>query len=154
MKRAVASLVAAVAVVSAPGSQPAAGAAAKTTVLEDRYEAPAAGVQLGTMHYVNAAHDCAERRGCVTFDLDGRYRYAQVEIVDDSGLTARAEVPAVRYGEVCGETAYPLKVEGLDEVSFIVLAGLCTDDETPSTPTSGTIRITLARSLAALGVDR
>lgn len=154
MKRIAASVIAIVAVVAGATLQPAAGAAPKTTLLEERYEAPAAGAMIGTIQYVELLHDCEDRVGCVTFDLDGRYRWAQVELVDDSGLTARAEVPAVRYGEVCGKTSFPLKVEGLDEVSFFVLAGLCADDETPSTPTSGTIRVTLAKSLAALGVSR
>ncbi|HEX2295776.1 MAG TPA: hypothetical protein VHN37_10750 [Actinomycetota bacterium] len=153
MKRSVASLAVVVALVAGPAVRPA-GAGSKTTVLEQRYEAPAVGVMVGTIQYVNLAHDCEDRIGCVTFDLGGRYRWAQVEIEDDSGLTARAEVPTVRYGEVCGKTSYPLKVEGLQEVSFIMMPGVCADEETPSTPTSGTVEVTLARSLAALGVSK
>ena len=137
-----------VAVTLVPGSS-ATGAPPKPVVMEQAYDAPALGVSVSN-YFEAEEHDCARRLGCAQFDVPPGYKYAKVEIVDATGANVKAVVPAVVYGEVCGATTHPLRIEGLDQVTFVIVAGLCSDDETPSTPTSGTVRVTMARSVAAL----
>jgi hypothetical protein len=80
--------------------------------------------------------------------------FVQVEIVDDGGQTVYAELgqdtdgdslSETDIGSVCGKTGDALQVPAPgSNVNIFVMSGTCSDNRTPSIPTSGVVKLTFS----------
>lgn len=127
------------------GSAAAGGPGGK--VVERPYRTPVIGAAYGSTYYAYY-YNCNHTIGCAIIPTGGRL-FATVEVEDATGQNVFFSVNTMpggsHLGDFCGSTDEPLATYGARELLVHVVAGVCDDGSTPSTPTTGMVRATLSK---------
>lgn len=115
------------------------------------YDAPAIGVSNPVYTGGFSGCDGDTNIGCVIFTTTAKAKYAKVTVVDSSGnkvggFVSQGDVDGDGigdgFGSFCGAHTAPVAITAGADLEVNFYPGVCDDGATPSTPTTGEVKVT------------